>query len=122
MVHPVPLHLFVLAALVLLLQGPLQFAAGQGLAVTNDVLSADAELVAQQFSIFEGAAELAVNLGGRGRGGRGSSSNLGECARPRSWSNTLSDQRHHYSYLSACITVCFVMCCILASHIDSDYN
>jgi hypothetical protein len=77
MVLSVLLHLFVLAGL--LLQGPLQFAAGQGLAVTNDVLSADAELVAQQFGIFEGAAELASNLGGRGRGGRGGSSNLGEC-------------------------------------------
>jgi hypothetical protein len=71
-------HLFALAVSALLLQGFLQFGAGQGLAVTNDVLRADAELVAQQFGVFEGAADLASNLGGRGRGGRGGSSNLGE--------------------------------------------
>jgi hypothetical protein len=70
------------AALLLLLLPPQQqhFAAGQGLSVSPEALSADAELVAQQFALFEGAAELATNLGGRGRGGRGGSSNLGKLA------------------------------------------
>jgi hypothetical protein len=77
MLLSVLMHLTVLTAL---LQASLQFAAGQGLAVTNDVLSADAELVAQQFASFENAAELAYNIGGRGRGGRGGTSNLGELA------------------------------------------
>uniref|UniRef100_A0A383VSA6 Uncharacterized protein n=1 Tax=Tetradesmus obliquus TaxID=3088 RepID=A0A383VSA6_TETOB len=63
--------------LLLLLLDQHRFAAGQGLAVSPEALSADAELVAQQFAVFEGAAELATNLGGRGRGGRGSTSNLG---------------------------------------------
>lgn len=78
------LHSAAVAALLLLLLLLLdqqQFAAGQGLAVSPEALSADAELVAQQFAVFEGAAELATNLGGRGRGGRGGTSNLGECAK-----------------------------------------
>uniref|UniRef100_A0A383VW72 Peptidase C1A papain C-terminal domain-containing protein n=1 Tax=Tetradesmus obliquus TaxID=3088 RepID=A0A383VW72_TETOB len=62
----------------------MRLAAGQGLSVSADNLGAGAEATASEFEQFESALVLATT-GGRGRGSRGGSSNIGGFANARSF-------------------------------------